>query len=405
MKKTAKPTRYPGVLWVGERSYRIRAKVLNPRTGRFREIDRVLHDVTAPEAARVRAGMIAEFKKGELRRGGPRLRVEDYARTWLDSKKATTDKSTAARYKEAIESHVLPVLGDYYCDTLMASDVQAWVNESLKRKNPRTKKLYRPETVLSWYRILRTMIRDAMAQLDLARDPTLRISLPEPGEREDDNALSPEELNAFLEVMRQHHPQHYALTATLAFTGLRFCHASALQWDDVDEEAAVIRVRRKQVRRHVAPVSRHKRAPREIPLAPELAVILREHRQRLLGKQAKGIETGWVFPSRAGTLRTPSGVMKAWQACLDAIGLGRRFTPHGLRRTFNDLARRAGVDAVVTRALTGHVTERMRERYSTVALEEKRAAVAGVLRLIHPPRGGDPGGDGAGRGSNGTSHR
>jgi hypothetical protein len=33
-----------------------------------------------------------------------------------------------------------------------------------------------------------------------------------------------------------------------------------------------------------------------------------------------------------------------------------RFTVHGLRRTFVDLARRAKVDSVVTRSLTGHVT-------------------------------------------------
>ena len=38
-----------------------------------------------------------------------------------------------------------------------------------------------------------------------------------------------------------------------------------------------------------------------------------------------------------------------------------RFTIHGLRRTFNDLTRRAGVDGVVIKSLTGHVTEKMRE--------------------------------------------
>ena len=35
----------------------------------------------------------------------------------------------------------------------------------------------------------------------------------------------------------------------------------------------------------------------------------------------------------------------------------------------------------VKRALTGHVTEQMQLDYSTVGLDEKRAAIAGVLRL------------------------
>ncbi|MCU1276595.1 MAG: integrase family protein, partial [bacterium] len=87
-------------------------------------------------------------------------------------------------------------------------------------------------------------------------------------------------------------------------------------------------------------------------------------------------------PSETGTLRVPSSVQKAWRRALKAAGIKRGFTVHGLRRTFNDLARRAGVDAVVTRAMTGHVTERMREHYSTVVLDEKRSAMTNVLQLV-----------------------
>src|SRR5688572_27882594 len=49
--------------------------------------------------------------------------------------------------------------------------------------------------------------------------------------------------------------------------------------------------------------------------------------------------------------------------------------------TFTDMVRLANVDAVVRRALTGHVTEEMQRHYSHVGLDEKRAALAGVLRL------------------------
>jgi len=69
------------------------------------------------------------------------------------------------------------------------------------------------------------------------------------------------------------------------------------------------------------------------------------------------------------------------------------FTPHGLRGTFTDMSRKVGVDAVVTKAMTGHVTEAMREHYSTVAIEEKRSAVAGVIRLVTGSGSGDAGGD------------
>jgi hypothetical protein len=53
-----------------------------------------------------------------------------------------------------------------------------------------------------------------------------------------------------------------------------------------------------------------------------------------------------------------------------------------MRYTFNDLVRRANVDAVIRRAITGHVTEEMQRHYSDVGLDEKRAAIAGVIRLV-----------------------
>jgi integrase len=247
------------------------------------------------------------------------------------------------------------------------------------------------------------MTRDAMVTLNLQRDPTLRVTLPDaPPESEETNALSPDQLAAFLDAMRTHYPQHHGLVVLLAYTGLRFCHASALRWEDWDEQAGIIRVVRKQVRGKVGPVSRKKRAPKTYPVEPELAEVLRQHRQRLLKDQAPGIEQGWMFPSKAGTLRTPNTLDAAWSACLKKAGIEKRFTVHGLRYTFTDLVRRANVDAVVRRALTGHVTEEMQRKYSSVGLDEKRDAIAGVIRLVPPERRANDVRDGRGGTRGGT---
>jgi integrase len=69
---------------------------------------------------------------------------------------------------------------------------------------------------------------------------------------------------------------------------------------------------------------------------------------------------------------------------------------HGLRYTFNDLVRRANVDPIVRRALLGHVTEEMQRHYSNVGLDEKRAAVAGVIAMVPA---GSPTGWGSSRGT------
>jgi hypothetical protein len=52
-----------------------------------------------------------------------------------------------------------------------------------------------------------------------------------------------------------------------------------------------------------------------------------------------------------------------------------------MRRTFQDMARAAEVEDVVTRAVSGHATETMQQRYSTVAPAEIREAIGKVISL------------------------
>lgn len=392
------PTRYPGVFRLDQATYWIRAKVVDPRTGKSKEIDRVLDGVTAHEAAQKRDQLINEAKQTVQQ--VQKVRVGEFAQSWIASKTLKLDSTTTRTYADALEIHILPALGSFYYDALLPTDVQRWIDSSVirgwtsekrgsrRRKTKSVRRAYSRDTVKGWFRVFRTMTRDAMALLELPRDPTLRITLPEASDDEDEaNALSPAQLAAFLTAMHTDHPQHYALVVLLAYTGLRFCHASALHWEDWNEAGGVLRVCRKQVRGKVGAVTRKKRAPKEYPVEPELAEILRNHRMRLFKDQAPGLAKGLMFPSNVGTYRTPNTLDGAWAKCLTKAGIEKRFTIHGLRYTFTDLVRLANVDAVVRRALTGHVTEEMQRHYSSVGLDEKRAAVAGVLRLVPPAAG------------------
>ena len=52
-----------------------------------------------------------------------------------------------------------------------------------------------------------------------------------------------------------------------------------------------------------------------------------------------------------------------------------------MRRTFQDLSRAAGVADIVTRAISGHATDKMQRHYSTVADTEVRAGLAKVIDI------------------------
>jgi len=199
----------------------------------------------------------------------PGVRVGEFAQSWMKSKKLKLDPATARTYADALDRHILPTFGNLYYDAVTPTDVQKWVDEAIVNgwKTPVTEeeRAYSPHSVKIWFRTFRTMTRDAVYLLELKRDPTLRISFPELPEREESNSLTPVQLGAFLEAMREKYPQHYALVVLLAYTGLRFCHASALRWEDWNEEEGVLRIRRTHVRGEVGPVSRKKRAPKEYP--------------------------------------------------------------------------------------------------------------------------------------------
>ncbi|MCG8424191.1 MAG: site-specific integrase [Proteobacteria bacterium] len=283
---------------------------------------------------------------------GDRVKTGDYAKSWLESKALHVDVGTVERYGLALR-HALDKLGEIYLHELRSADIQSWVDSEIRAG-------YAPDTIRSWFSAVRTMVRDAVAALELPRDATQRIRLPEPAEKREENAFTPEELMRFLALMREHYPQHYGLVATLAFTGLRFCHVSPLMWADIDFDAKTITIRRKQVKGVIGPVSRKKRALRTYSMSPKLAEILKWHRS-----ESPGLPKAWVFPSCEGKLRrgASSSLSRAWSKCLDLSGIQRRITVHGLRRTFTDLARLAGVGEVVARSLVGH-TKRMREHYS-----------------------------------------
>lgn len=387
MRKLGSPTKYPGVYRVNESCFRVRAKIIDPRTGLAKEVDRLLKGVSARTASAERCALIEEASVKPL--DAERVRVGEFARSWMKSKKLKVDAATAKTYADALDRHILPTFGNLYYDAVTPMDVQKWIDGAIINgwKTPKTKeeRAYSAHTVKIWFRTFRTMTRDAVYLLQLQRDPTLRISFPELPEREEANALMPEQLREFLKQMELNYPQHYPLVVLLAYTGLRFCHACALRWEDWDEDAGVLRIRRKHARGEVGPVSRKKRAPKEYPVEPELKAVLEAHRKTLQEDE------GWMFPASNGALRTPNSMDRAWTKCLDLAKIEKRFTVHGLRYTFTDLVRRANVDVVVRRALTGHVTEQMQRKYSTVGLDEKRDAIAGVFRLVRLPGGDEVG--------------
>ena len=88
--------------------------------------------------------------------------------------------------------------------------------------------------------VLKMVLEDAVVEYELSRNPGQRLrALPvRKWDDENPNILSAQELGRVLGSVKEKTP-HYPLVVTLAFTGLRFGGASALRWEDIDENSQV----------------------------------------------------------------------------------------------------------------------------------------------------------------------
>jgi integrase len=188
-----------------------------------------------------------------------------------------------------------------------------------------------------------------------------------------------------MQELRELYPQHYAMTFLGLATGLRPSTLRPLRrkgpqadvlWDD-----GKLLVRRSQSRGDEVLNTTKQRTRYRIHLPTAVIDVLRWH----VGTQLttpEMLESELLFPATTGGFRSPSVLNKPFADVAESIGLGKQFTQCGLRRTFNDLARAAEIEGVVTRSISGHLTERMQQHYSTVNADEQRSGIARVIDLV-----------------------
>jgi integrase len=368
-------SRYPGITTFSDGRKRIRLRVVDPRTGRMKEVDRVIEG-TVEEAAALRT----ELRRKVRDDGGGAVqipRLGDYATSWLKSRIVGLKASSSSRYAEVLDTYVLPYLGDFFLDRITESDVREW--------QARVARGRAGATVNGALVMLRMVLEDAVDQYDLPKNPARRVRrLPvRKATDEEPNLLTGPELGRVLRWLCTKEPGTHALGATLALTGLRYGEATALTWSDLDVDGGIIRVRRAQW--HGVVSTTKTGTTRTVPLVGELADTLRKHRTRLLVRQVEGLGEGWVFPGPRGGLLPPNALRFPLKRALKGCGITKRVSVHGLRRTFNNLARQVAGD-IVTRSITGHVTASMTEHYSHVGADEKLRAASNIVRLLMPHR-------------------
>ncbi len=388
-------TSLPGVYKRRTGGHYVRCRVVDPRSGVMKTIEKSLPDEPDPKQAmawlqlerrRILAGDRPEMKS--------KPRFAAYAATVLERKIDTGDlKSAASREKWTYalehligETKGVSGFGEYFIDRIRHADILEWRTRVGALV---TSGVYAPNYCNDWLATMRVIMKAAVAEYELPRNPMDGIrnfdkALHRTYTREQPNSFVTDEVRRFMEWAKRRFPQHFAYVLVCLSLGQRECTIRPLRrtgpTPDFLPDQRLLLIRRSHTRREeVMDMTKTKR-DQEIKLPQGLVRVIQWHIDTQLKTDAmRG--SGLLFPADDGRLRGPSNLRKFFQAAKAELQLTKKVTGRALRRTFQDLTREAEVDAVITKAISGHATDAMRVHYSTAHDDEVQAGIAKVIDL------------------------
>ena len=286
--------------------------------------------------------------------------------------------------------------GDFFVDKIEARDVERWKAQLAALVAAGE---FAPTTINTWIGVLRVIMKAAKRAFDLPTVVTDGVRYLDTSEHdiytdEEPNALLPAEVPPFIAKLREFFPQHFAMAYLGLITGLRPSTLRPLRRSgaecDVDWTEHRVRVRRSHTVGEEVMRTTKQRHRYTIGVPPEAMDVLPVARRYAASARPSSRRPSFSSPAADGRFRSPSVLKKPFAEVAQELGLTKHVTPRALRRTFNDLARAAQVQDVVTRSISGHLTEGMQRHYSTVSGDEQRRALAKVIDLTKLQAGRDP---------------
>lgn len=246
--------------------------------------------------------------------------------------------STLRGYRQALEDHVLPVLGGRKMNSVTTSDLQALVDHWAAEGQS-------PSTIRNSIKPLQAIYRRARAREGLAVNPTRDLELPAPNAKEVE-IVAPDVAARLLAVLPA---EDRALWATALYAGLRYGELRALRWSAVDLAGGSIRVTESWDPKDGAIAPKTKNSQRTTPLPGLLRDYLMEHR----------IATGeppvdaLVFADNNGKPFQAATIYRRADRVWEAQALGR-LRLHQARHTYASFMIAAGVNAKALSTFMGH---------------------------------------------------
>jgi len=280
------------------------------------------------------------------------LTVGEYLERWLkDAVQGTVRRSTYEVYGHMVHPHIVPGLGRIKLKDLNPAHVRGFYRDRLGTD-------LSPATVHKMHVVLHKALDQAIADGLIPRNAAKGVKVPQ-AKRKEIRPLTPEQAKTLLESARGDRLE--ALYVLALNTGLRQGELLALQWEDVELEDAVLRVRRTLTRTggkvDVGPPKTNN-SRRSVELTTGAVHALRAHLSRQLEEMERMGSLyrpgGLVIANESGGIINPSNLRnRSFSRLLERAGLPKiRF--HDLRHTCATLLLTKNVNPKIVSEMLGH---------------------------------------------------
>ena len=295
--------------------------------------------------------------------------LREYAIRWL-AERATLSSSTVQLYESLLRRQVLPELGGVRLRMLTPGHVRAW-RQGLLDAGTGT------STVAKSYRLLRSVLATAVDDELILRNP---CRLKGAGAE-----VTPERpVLSLAEVLRLAdciEGRYRVLVLLAVFGSLRFGELAGLRREDVDLDAAIVRVRRSVAEvkgRLVVKAPKSAAGRRSVAVPACLVPELRAH----LDRYAEPGAAGRVFVGPKGATPRRAHFAGTWARARQAAGLAEEVHLHDLRHTGNHLAALTGASTRELMVRMGHSSMRAALIYQHATADRDRAIADALDDLL-----------------------
>ena len=305
----------------------------------------------------------------------------EWISVWLENYvKPSSKHRTYTRYKEIVEQHIIPQIGDVELPEITPYMLQCYVTELLKSGNLRTGEGLSANSVNSIITVIQTTLKTAYSLGIVSEYVGDKIKRPRTSEKKIECLSVSEQKKIEQYILNEKNTRLFGVLFCL-YTGVRIGELLALEWSDIDMSKGELRVNKtchygkdeNDVFGRITDIPKTQSSIRNIPFPKQLMPYLRAEKK-------KSRSTHIV--SNGENLIAIRSYQRSFSALLKKLNIPHRGF-HSLRHTFATRALECGMDVKTLSELLGHRSPTVTlNRYAHSLMEHKKEMMNRLGKLL-----------------------